>query len=140
MDILVVFLILIIAFFILLNFIDKKRQEIRDGVAINLLGEIDFEETKKDLSLKIGFLGNLKNKIIETEQDSALSVKINPKKFHDKCPDCANGYLVLRRGRRNKKFFGCSNYPRCHHTQQLVKKEKNEIMEEIFNDIKKAYL
>ena len=30
------------------------------------------------------------------------------------CPRC-NGELKLRNG-RNGKFYGCSNYPRCHFT------------------------
>jgi len=33
------------------------------------------------------------------------------------CPDCGGG-LVIRSGRRGK-FLGCSNYPKCRHTENL---------------------
>ena len=33
----------------------------------------------------------------------------------DLCPKC-NGSLILRTGKHGK-FWGCSNFPRCRHTQ-----------------------
>ena len=33
------------------------------------------------------------------------------------CPKCG-GQLVLRKGKFGS-FYGCSNYPRCHFTQNL---------------------
>jgi DNA helicase-4 len=34
-----------------------------------------------------------------------------------KCPECEDGYLVLREG--YSKFYGCSNYPNCEYTRRL---------------------
>lgn len=36
----------------------------------------------------------------------------------DPCPDCQDGELVERRGNKGK-FWGCSNYPKCHFTESL---------------------
>lgn len=36
--------------------------------------------------------------------------------FHGHCPDCRGGVLQLRSGQYGD-FLGCSNYPRCSHTQ-----------------------
>lgn len=30
-----------------------------------------------------------------------------------KCPTCGDGEVVVKKTRRGKKFFGCSNYPKC---------------------------
>jgi hypothetical protein len=35
-----------------------------------------------------------------------------------KCPEC-NGKLMIKSGRFGK-FYGCSKYPQCHHTEKLV--------------------
>lgn len=42
-------------------------------------------------------------------------VKAEPIK---KCPDCDNGYLVLRHSKKGD-FLGCNNYPRCRHVEPL---------------------
>ena len=35
------------------------------------------------------------------------------------CPTCGTGDLIIRYGRFGK-FIGCSNYPDCNHTEQLI--------------------
>ncbi len=37
----------------------------------------------------------------------------------NKCPDCADGKLALKIGKFGG-FIGCSNYPTCTHTRQLI--------------------
>ena len=32
------------------------------------------------------------------------------------CPDCAAGEIVVKRSKRGKVFYGCSNYPECKFT------------------------
>ena len=48
------------------------------------------------------------------------------------CPEAnCDGYLVQRRGRGRRKFYGCSNYPRCGYiTNQLSKEKSQEAAEE----------
>lgn len=40
------------------------------------------------------------------------------------CPECEDGWLVERRGRRGK-FLGCVTYPACKGSQQLPKTDEN---------------
>jgi DNA topoisomerase I len=30
-----------------------------------------------------------------------------------KCPDCKTGEVIIKKTKRGKRFFGCSNYPKC---------------------------
>lgn len=39
------------------------------------------------------------------------------------CPECEDGKLVKRKGKKNS-FLGCSNFPKCKHTQELNDKKK----------------
>ena len=44
---------------------------------------------------------------------------IKPDSGVERCPDC-NGRLVVRSGKFGK-FLGCSNYPKCQHTENINK-------------------
>ena len=67
----------------------KKKREIEERVAGEILSDFDFEKEKKEiLSLTEGVV------------DRNLL-----------CPDC-DGILVLRNGKYGQ-FFGCNNYPIC---------------------------
>ncbi|WP_417423320.1 UvrD-helicase domain-containing protein [Hoeflea sp.] len=46
----------------------------------------------------------------ETLEGSALN----------QCPACRVGQLVERKGRKDSRFWGCSQYPACNHTQSSV--------------------
>jgi len=48
------------------------------------------------------------------------------------CPkEACGGYLVSRKGKGGRKFFGCSNYPKCDFiANQLPKKESAEKTED----------
>ncbi len=39
-----------------------------------------------------------------------------PMETSESCPDCGEGTLLVREGRRGK-FLGCSNYPKCRYTR-----------------------
>ncbi len=45
-------------------------------------------------------------------------------KEQKKCPDCKEGFLVLRSSIYGQ-FLGCSNYPKCKYTERLTGKKKN---------------
>ena len=34
------------------------------------------------------------------------------------CPECG-GFLIRRKGKYGK-FYGCTNYPKCKHTEQIT--------------------
>ncbi|MBX9158383.1 restriction endonuclease [Bacillus cereus group sp. MYBK15-3] len=37
---------------------------------------------------------------------------------HD-CPVCKTGKMVVRNGYHGRKFYGCSNYPKCKNTEEV---------------------
>jgi DNA topoisomerase-1 len=47
-------------------------------------------------------------------------------KIKDKCPSCTNGILSLKLGKFGA-FIGCSNYPDCKQTLQILNGEANEV-------------
>lgn len=55
------------------------------------------------------------NGLLRLIKTSGLEGKGLPEK--ENCPDCG-GKLVLRTGKYGK-FFGCSNYPKCKHTNKI---------------------
>ena len=60
----------------------------------------------------------------------ASCIEINSKKkgasiWH--CPRCKDGFLVVRENRKTgDKFYGCTNYPVCQHTER--KKPEDDSM------------
>lgn len=42
--------------------------------------------------------------------------RAKPMETDESCPDCEDGVLLVREGRRGK-FLGCSNYPSCRYTR-----------------------
>lgn len=58
-------------------------------------------------------------KTVEAVQDSADRAKIPVESTGEKCPDCADGEIVIRTGRFGK-FKSCSTYPECKYTQNII--------------------
>ena len=49
-------------------------------------------------------------------EDGAPSERKQPVATEEKCPECGEGVLIVREGRRGK-FLGCSRFPRCRYTR-----------------------
>ncbi|MCK4590009.1 MAG: DNA topoisomerase I [Nanoarchaeota archaeon] len=62
-----------------------------------------------------------KSKKLEAEEKKVVE-KFEKGKVHKKCPECG-GELILRSSFYGK-FWGCSGYPKCRHTESLTKKKK----------------
>lgn len=63
----------------------------------------------------------------DTEATAQAHVAQLKERFHtahragDSCPRCPDGRLVLRTARSTgSSFLGCSNYPRCRHTEKVA--------------------
>lgn len=76
--------------------VEKKRQEIRDKAAKDVLGDFNYQKEK--------------NKILQ------ITRKFPEKKYY--CPACS-GILVPREGKFGP-FWGCSNYPNCKFTKHKI--------------------
>ena len=55
---------------------------------------------------------------VDHAQENMQRQKIEPKKVGEACPDCGHD-LIYREGRYGR-FIGCSNYPECKYTRQIV--------------------
>ena len=66
--------------------------------------------------------------VIPLDSKGEKMEKREPDKSHP-CPmEGCDGYLVKRRGRGGRFFYGCSNYPKCRYTislEEMERKAKN---------------
>lgn len=101
---------------------------------------IDSPNTFSPLALRKHILLKINEDIIPLEQveyiyDKINNFKINPTKTIEEhvnaikefknsliCPFC-NGELIKRQSKNGKKFYGCSNFPKCKFTKQINEKE-----------------
>lgn len=63
-------------------------------------------------------LVTLINKIKPSVTPNQIKNTIKPK--DRKCPNCKD-VLIVRKNNRGNDFFGCSNYPKCTHTEPIAK-------------------
>ena len=62
----------------------------------------------------------------QTQRSSAPAKKAyTAEDYVKKCPDCKTGHLIIRKGKKGD-FLGCTNFPRCRHTEQLEKKDEGK--------------
>lgn len=57
--------------------------------------------------------------LIESEGKYIPKVKASAEKSGKKCPDCGKEMLVRINRTKGTKFLGCSQYPRCKHTDKI---------------------
>lgn len=50
----------------------------------------------------------------------AVESKREPAEDVGKCPDCADGRLLVKRTRRGNRFIACSRYPDCKHAKPYL--------------------
>lgn len=123
------------------EYFDSRRRKIRDQVYHELVkGDVINQEVsiyRKKLS-NIGYLEP------DTTKQIIQSYFRNVPKYHfirEKCPECENGYLSIKKGKHGK-FFGCSNYPNCRKTanlKDLQSQIKQRGAEEFLQDFIRAY-
>jgi len=61
------------------------------------------------------------DKKLEDVTKNSKRVKIETEKLGKKCPECAEGELVIRTGRFGK-FISCSRFPDCKYTEKYLEK------------------
>lgn len=62
------------------------------------------------------------DRLEETMNIQEISDAKKPIQVSKTCPQCGST-LVERNGKRGK-FIGCSSYPKCHHTEDIILEEK----------------
>lgn len=76
-----------------------------------LFTDADREVAKNRLR-ESGFLNEAN---VSPEINQPKKIELNPDSIKH-CPKCG-GSMVLRTSREGKKFYGCSDYPRCNGTR-----------------------
>ena len=77
------------------------------------------EKIKKDGSSKATEKTETKSKTTKKKSTTKEKKKPNTSKVVGECPDCG-GDLIIKKGRFGE-FIGCSNYPKCKHTEKIKK-------------------
>ncbi|EOP32320.1 restriction endonuclease [Bacillus thuringiensis] len=91
-------------------------------VVTNSLFTKQAEELAKACNVKLidrYELQKLINKINPEQKAESVYKHINPKER--KCPKCKNDMVVRNSKQNGNKFFGCSQFPHCTHTEQINK-------------------
>ncbi|MCB0033110.1 MAG: type I DNA topoisomerase, partial [Anaerolineales bacterium] len=69
-----------------------------------------------------GFYGNFAKRLATADEAiEKVDLQAEPEPVGRKCPTCEEGDLLYREGRYGR-FIGCSNFPKCRHTEQILVK------------------
>ena len=109
----------------------KNTKELPKGNADNEGNTADTEETGeicekcgKPMVIKAGRYGKFLScsGYPECKNIKPIPVKLNKSKIP--CPTGCGGYLVEKRTKKGRKFFGCSSYPKCDYAAWTLQPEK----------------
>ena len=102
---------------VLLLFFEPFQKELK--VADEEIGQIEIadevteeicEKCGRNLVIKRGRFGNF---LACPGFPECRNTKPMLKKIGIDCPKCEQGKIVMRRSKKGRNFFGCSNYPKC---------------------------
>ena len=111
----------------------KNTKELPKGNADDEGNTADTEETGeicekcgKPMIIKAGRYGKFLScsGYPECKNIKPIPVKLNKSKIP--CPTGCGGYLVEKRTKKGRKFFGCSNYPKCDYAAWTLQPEKTK--------------
>lgn len=126
---------------------DKRKEKIRNQVLDDLQKEINIKPIINEYKKKLEDINYKKpenetisyiNQILQNRNVKLIGEMGN---FLGKCPDCKKGQLLARVGKYGN-FIGCSEYPKCKHTENVRTAKaqyKQAISEKLMIDIKMAY-
>jgi len=127
------------------EWIQKKREAIRDKVADELLPNVNIESDIEKYKTKLNYIDYKRENSVEKilhyynikEHGSFADFFSNL----GRCPKCKEGNLQVRLGRYGK-FIGCSKYPKCQYSKN-IKTAKSQYREklnkQIIKEIQQVY-
>lgn len=124
------------------NSFRKHREKIRNQVAEEILSGLNIEAVIDNYKSKLAHIGYIKTDPIRGKIDR-LKGRLwgRDAVLMNGCPKCKEGYLIVRKGQYGK-FMGCTKFPKCDYTNNIVKAReeyKKSINEQIIDDIRRAY-
>lgn len=87
------------------SFFTKQAIQLAKACNVKLLNRYDLQE----------FI----NKVNPEQTVNEVVKNINPTNHEKKCPNCGSVMVVRESDAYKTRFFGCSNYPKCSHTEKI---------------------
>ena len=86
--------------------------------------DIICEKCGKPMVIKMGRYGKFLSCSGYPECKNIKPIPAKHNKSKIPCPTGCGGYLVEKRTKKGRKFFGCSNYPKCDYASWTLQPEK----------------
>ncbi len=90
--------------------IDKAEKEISKVVIEDKVSDVPCDKCGRMMVIKHGRYGNF---LACPGYPECKNAKPIVEELDDPCPKCGEGKILVKRSKKGKKFFGCSNYPNC---------------------------
>ena len=90
--------------------IDKAEKEISKVVIEDKVSDIPCDKCGRMMVIKHGRYGNF---LACPGYPECKNAKPIVEELDVPCPKCGEGKILVKRSKKGKKFFGCSNYPNC---------------------------
>lgn len=125
------------------SLIENHKEKIRDKVLYDYRQHTDIEGEINTYKEKLQTINYEREEGFLEKYYKAYNVKLVGEigNYLGHCPDCQQGTLVARTGKHGK-FIGCTNYPKCRHTENVKNARigyKAAVKDQIMSDIQKAY-
>ncbi len=88
----------------------EKKYESVEKINIDEKTDKICEKCGKPMVIKLGRFGKF---LACTGFPACKNTKTILEKINIKCPKCENGQIIIKRTRKKRIFYGCSNYPQC---------------------------
>ncbi len=112
--------------FTVIELLEKHFDEIVDSsFTSNMEEKLDLIAEGKESWQKVlgDFYAPFMEKIEKGKKDIPSQKKVTP--IGEKCPDCEDGELVIRKGRYGE-FISCSNFPKCKYSRNMKETKEGE--------------
>jgi len=112
--------------FTVIELLEKNFDEIVDAnFTSNMEEKLDLVAEGKVSWQKIlsDFYAPFMEKIEKGKKEIKSLKKVTP--IGEKCPDCEDGELVIRKGRYGE-FISCSNFPKCKYSRNMKESKEGE--------------
>ena len=90
--------------------IDKAEKEISKVVIEDKVSDVPCDKCGRMMVIKHGRYGNF---LACPGYPECKNAKPIVEELDVPCPKCGEGKILVKRSKKGKKFFGCSNYPNC---------------------------
>lgn len=106
--------------------LENKYQEVSKKDLTEEFTEEKCELCGSSMVIKMGRFGRFLACSNFPQCKNAKSLNNKENQITDiRCPQCQKGFLVQRRNKKGKYFYGCSRWPECNFTTQNIEKIKN---------------